>query len=76
MAFGASLRAANLSIAFRVKQLHFYDGFEKEIKCVVSYGDKVLEEKVLFTKDSQHGEKAILQLTPPENEIKIDLYYG
>lgn len=27
MAFGASLRAANLSIAFRVKQLHFYDGF-------------------------------------------------
>jgi molecular chaperone DnaK (HSP70) len=26
MAFGAALRAANLSIAFRVKQLHFYDG--------------------------------------------------
>ena len=36
MAFGASLRAANLSIAFRVKQLHFYDGFDKEVKCIVS----------------------------------------
>jgi hypothetical protein len=36
MAFGSALRAANLSIAFRVKQLHFYDGFEKAVKAVVS----------------------------------------
>ncbi len=36
MAFGSSLRAANLSITFRVKQLHFYDGFEKEVKCVIA----------------------------------------
>ncbi len=27
MAFGGALRAANLSIAFRVKQLHVYDGY-------------------------------------------------
>ncbi len=39
MAFGASLRAANLSIAFRVKQLHFYDGFEKDIRCIVTTVD-------------------------------------
>lgn len=35
MAFGCALRAANLSIAFRVKELHFYDGFEQDIKCRV-----------------------------------------
>ncbi len=50
MAFGTSLRAANLSIAFRVKQLHFYDGFEKDIKCVVSSNDEVINEEVLFNK--------------------------
>jgi hypoxia up-regulated 1 len=76
MAFGASLRAANLSITFRVKQLHFYDGFEKDIRCVVSSGDKTLQDKILFTKDSQHGENAILQLSPPESDIKVDLFYG
>lgn len=43
MAFGSSLRAANLSIAFRVKQLHFYDGFEKDIKCVISLNDEIIE---------------------------------
>jgi hypothetical protein len=36
MAFGSSLRAANLSIAFRVKQLHFYDGNEEEVRVVVA----------------------------------------
>ena len=35
MAFGSSLRAANLSIVFRVKQLHFYDGNDEEIKVVI-----------------------------------------
>ena len=36
MAFGAALRAANLSIAFRVKQLHMYDGFEEPVKVLIS----------------------------------------
>lgn len=44
MAFGSSLRAANLSIAFRVKQLHLYDGFEEEIKCVVASQEGVITE--------------------------------
>lgn len=35
MAFGSALRAANLSIAFRVKELHFYDGFDQNINCVI-----------------------------------------
>jgi hypothetical protein len=35
MAFGAALRAANLSIAFRVKQLHFYDGHPEEVRAVI-----------------------------------------
>jgi hypothetical protein len=36
MAFGAALRAANLSIAFRVKQLHFYDGHPEEVRAVLA----------------------------------------
>jgi hypothetical protein len=36
MAFGGALRAANLSIAFRVKQLHFYDGYSEPVRAVVS----------------------------------------
>jgi len=36
MAFGAALRAANLSIAFRVKQLHFYDGHPEQVRAVVT----------------------------------------
>jgi molecular chaperone DnaK (HSP70) len=36
MAFGAALRAANLSIAFRVKQLHFYDGNPEPIRAVIT----------------------------------------
>lgn len=34
MAFGCALRAANLSLTFRVKQLHFYDGIDLNTKVV------------------------------------------
>ena len=40
MAFGSALRAANLSIAFRVKQLHFYDGLPDSVRAVVSSIEK------------------------------------
>lgn len=36
MAFGSALRAANLSIAFRVKQLYVYDGHPENVRAVVS----------------------------------------
>ena len=56
MAFGAALRAANLSIAFRVKQLHFYDGNPEVVRAVVTnVDDGVLKEVELFDKDSEHG---------------------
>lgn len=35
MALGSALRAANLSIAFRVKELHFYDGLNEEVTCKI-----------------------------------------
>jgi hypothetical protein len=58
MAFGAALRAANLSIAFRVKQLHFYDGNPEHVRAVVTnVEDGVLIEETLFDKDSEHGLK-------------------
>ena len=36
MAYGSALRAANLSLTFRVKQLHFYDGLNLNTRVVVS----------------------------------------
>ena len=56
MAFGAALRAANLSIAFRVKQLHFYDGNPEPIRAVItSVDDGVVSDNALFDKDSEQG---------------------
>ena len=56
MAFGAALRAANLSIAFRVKQLHFYDGNPEDIRAVITnVEDGVLNETLLYNKDSEQG---------------------
>ena len=53
MAFGAALRAANLSIAFRVKQLHFYDGNPEPVRAVITnIEDGVISENELFDKDS------------------------
>jgi hypothetical protein len=58
MAFGSALRAANLSIAFRVKQLHYYDGFPENVRAVVSnVEDGVVHESIIFDKDSEHGLK-------------------
>lgn len=58
MAFGSALRAANLSIAFRVKQLHFYDGYPKDVRAVISnVEDGVLHESVIFDRNSEQGLK-------------------
>lgn len=40
MAFGSALRAANLSLTFRVKPLHFYDPMNLDTKVVISSADK------------------------------------
>jgi hypothetical protein len=39
MAFGSALRAANLSIALKVKQLHLYDGYDFDTRVVISSGE-------------------------------------
>ena len=77
MAFGAALRAANLSIAFRVKQLHFYDGNPEEVRAVVTnVEDGVLNQSLLFNKDSEHGLKKEIVLDENENDVKVAVYYG
>ena len=40
MAFGSALRAANLSLTFRVKQLFFSDPMNLDTKLVVSTEEK------------------------------------
>ena len=40
MAFGSALRAANLSLTFKVKQLHFYDPMNLDTRVVISSADK------------------------------------
>lgn len=58
MAFGSALRAANLSLTFRVKQLHFYDGLNMNTRAVISTEEKgVVAEEELFTLQDQHGHK-------------------
>lgn len=56
MAFGSALRAANLSIAFRVKQLHFYDGYPNKVRAIVSSIDEgVIADVELFDENSEQG---------------------
>lgn len=40
MAFGSALRAANLSLTFRVKQLYFNDPMNLDTKLVISSSDR------------------------------------
>lgn len=64
MAFGSALRAANLSLTFKVKQLHFYDPMNLDTKVVISSADKgVLLEETLFGVADHHGAKKTVSLT-------------
>lgn len=64
MAFGAALRAANLSIAFRVKQLHFYDGNPEPVRAVITnVEDGVIADEPLFDKNSEQGLKKEIVLS-------------
>jgi len=77
MAFGAALRAANLSIAFRVKQLHFYDGYPELVRAVVTnIEDGVLSESLLFDKDSEHGLRKEIPVNENEADVKVSIFYG
>lgn len=63
MAFGSALRAANLSLTFRVKQLYFNDPMNLDTKIVVSTTDKgVILEQTLFEIDNHHGDKKSLSI--------------
>jgi len=77
MAFGSALRAANLSITFRVKQLHFYDGYPETVRAVVStIEDGVIAESSIFDKDSEHGLKKELVVDESEEDLKVTIFYG
>jgi hypothetical protein len=77
MAFGGALRAANLSIAFRVKQLHFYDGYSLPVRAVVStLEDGVVAEELLFDHNSEHGLRKEVVIAGAEEELKVSVFYG
>lgn len=77
MAFGAALRAANLSIAFRVKQLHFYDGNPEVVRVVITnVEDGVLSQNTLFDKDSEQGLRKEVVVDENKNDVKVSVYYG
>lgn len=77
VAFGSALRAANLSLTFRVKQLHFYDPMNLDTKVVISSQDKgvILEEK-LFDFSDHHGARKTIFLPNNDEDIKITIYAG
>ena len=77
MAFGAALRAANLSIAFRVKQLHFYDGNPEAVRVVVTnVEDGVLSQNTIFDKDSEQGLRREVIVEENKDDVKVAVYYG
>ena len=77
MAFGAALRAANLSIAFRVKQLHFYDGNPEPIRAVITnIEDGVISEKELYDQYSEQGLRKEVVIDENEEDVKVSIFYG
>ena len=77
MAFGAALRAANLSIAFRVKQLHFYDGNPEPIKAVITnIEDGVISENDLYDQYSEQGLRKEVVVDENEEDVKVSIFYG
>ncbi len=77
VAFGAALRAANLSLTFRVKQLHFYDPMNLDTKVVISSPDKgVILEETLFHLSDHHGAKKTISLDHNDEDVKVTVYVG
>lgn len=77
MAFGSALRAANLSLTFRVKQLYFNDPMNLDTKIVVSTTDKgVILEQTLFEIDNHHGDKKSLSINENSEDLKLTVYVG
>lgn len=77
MAFGSALRAANLSIAFRVKQLHFYDGHPLSVRAVVSnVEDGVIADAVIFDKDSEQGLRKEVVVDESSEDLRVSIFYG
>lgn len=60
MAFGAAFHAANISTIFKVKPVHFYDGYEFDLQVVVrglNPDDSYLKESILFPRKTRFGTK-------------------
>lgn len=60
MAFGAAFHAANISTIYRVKPVHFYDGYEFDLQVIVKglqEGDSYFKESMLFPRKTRFGSK-------------------
>ena len=75
MALGAVLHAANMSITFKVKKIHLYDGWPFALNAVIreSSGSK-LYEAVLFESKAPNTEKKEVDLKFGEqDEVLVDI---
>ena len=72
MALGAVLHAANMSITFKVKQIHLYDGWTFELTYKIQ-SKANQSEGVLFAKHTPHTSKLELDLPTQSEDHVIDI---
>ena len=63
MAFGAAFMAANISTIYRVRPVHFYDGYEFDIQVIIKAlnpEDDFYKQVILFPRKTRFGTKKSL----------------
>lgn len=76
MAFGAAFMAANISTIYRVKPVHFYDGYEYALQVLirgVEQEDKFFKQTILFPRKTRYGSKKSVAFVHDRNvEVKVN----
>lgn len=75
MAFGAAFMAANISTIYRVKPVHFYDGYEFDMQVVITgtdQQDSFYKQTTLFPRKTRYGSKKSVAFIHDKN-VKIEV---
>jgi cytochrome b subunit of formate dehydrogenase len=74
MALGSVLHAANMSVSFRVKDIHIYDGYNFDVKLVVKSESETILDETLFKKGDYFWAKKDIELNHTDSDVTISLY--
>lgn len=80
MAFGAAFMAANISTIFRVKPVHFYDGYEFDLQVLIhglNQDDTFHKESILFPRKTRFGSKKSVAFKHDKDlQVKVNQLIG